>query len=258
MTDEPHGKGGEILNLYKKKSETPLETIERFAMAHPEYRGVKMTYAGRLDPMAEGVLLVLVGEKNKEREAYTALDKDYEFEFMLGIETDTHDVLGKIVSVKQPGKINKKEIENALKKYQGKFKQKYPAYSSKIVAGRALFDLARRNKLDTVIMPEHEVEVKNIEIVGSKEISRQEFKKFVEDGINAVTGDFRQEEILKLWNTYFAERAPELFVVYKAKVTSGGGFYVRQVVSDVGRDLGALAVTISILRTRVGGYTIAN
>ena len=88
-----------VLNLYKKKSETPLQTIERYVKAHPEFRRAKMTYAGRLDPMAEGVLVVLSGEKNKEREAYTGLDKDYEFEFVFGIETDNNEVLGKIVSI---------------------------------------------------------------------------------------------------------------------------------------------------------------
>jgi tRNA pseudouridine55 synthase len=119
-----------------------------------------MTYAGRLDPMAEGVLIVLTGEKNKEREAYTGLDKDYEFEFILGLETDTHDVLGKITETKQPKVISEKDIQNALKKFTGKFKQKYPAYSSKVVGGVPLFDLARKGKLATVVMPDHEVEVK--------------------------------------------------------------------------------------------------
>lgn len=243
-----------VLNLYKKKSETPLQTIERFVALHPEYKDVKMTYAGRLDPMAEGVLVVLTGEKNKEREAYTGLDKDYEFEFVLGIETDTHDILGKITSTKEVEKIDETEIEKVLKKYHGKFKQKYPAYSSKVVGGIPLFDLARKGKLDTVVMPEHEVEVKNIELVSTKKISREDFKKYIEDGINEVVGDFRQKEILKLWNAYF-EKAPEIFVIYKVRVTSGSGFYVRQLVSDIGVDLDTGAITTSILRTRVGHYT---
>ena len=55
-----------ILKLYKKEGETPLEAIERFRRKNPEYRNEKMTYAGRLDPMAEGVLLVLAGNECKK------------------------------------------------------------------------------------------------------------------------------------------------------------------------------------------------
>lgn len=248
----------QVLNLYKKKSQTPLQTIEHYVALHPEYKAVKMTYAGRLDPMARGVLLVLAGEKNKEREAYTGLDKDYEFEFILGIETDTYDLLGKITrTAEAPAvkKIAEKEIKKNFKKYEGKFMQKYPAYSSKVVNGSPLFDLARKGKLDMVVVPEHEVEVKKIELVDSREISPVDFKKYIEDGINAVVGDFRQKEILKLWDKYF-EKSPASFVVYKARVTGGSGFYVRQLVSDIGKDLKTRAITTSILRTRVGDYLL--
>jgi tRNA pseudouridine55 synthase len=256
MATNLDGKFDKVLNLYKRKSETPLQTIERYVSAHPEYKGVKMTYAGRLDPMAEGVLVVLTGEKNKEREAYTGLDKDYEFEFIFGVETDTHDVLGKITASKEFGKLTEKEIKDALKKYEGTFKQKYPAYSSKVVDGTPLFDLARKGKLGTIVMPEHEVEVRKIELLGSKEITRGDFAKQIQKDISAVTGDFRQAEILKVWNAYLSEKAPEAFVVYKAKVTSGSGFYVRQLVSDLGKALGTGAITTHILRTRVGSFTL--
>ena len=57
-----------VLNLYKKVGETPLECIKRFQSDHPEYQGEKMTYAGRLDPLASGVLLVLVGKECKQKE----------------------------------------------------------------------------------------------------------------------------------------------------------------------------------------------
>jgi len=52
----------EILNLYKNMGETPLECLERFKVENPKWQGVPMTYAGRLDPMAKGLLLVLAGD----------------------------------------------------------------------------------------------------------------------------------------------------------------------------------------------------
>ena len=74
--------------LYKEKGETPLECIERHQLHRP------YTYAGRLDPMAEGVLLVLEGEECKDRERYLSKDKTYEYECIVGIKTDTSDALG--------------------------------------------------------------------------------------------------------------------------------------------------------------------
>lgn len=248
-----------VLNLYKRKSETPLQTIERYVALHPEFSKTKMTYAGRLDPMAEGLLVVLSGEKNKEREIYTGLDKDYEFEFVLGVSTDTFDILGKITekkSLPQNG-VDEKIMAAALKKYMGEFEQKYPPYSSKVLNGTPLFELARRGVLQERDIPTHLVTASRLDSVSSRQISASEFSTFISSSIDAVRGDFRQKEILDMWKAYFADKAtPQTFTVYKARVSCGSGFYVRQLVSDLGRDLGVGAVTVSIVRTRVGTFMI--
>ncbi|HEY0908488.1 MAG TPA: hypothetical protein VGE35_04030 [Candidatus Paceibacterota bacterium] len=254
----------EVFNLYKKKSDTPLQTIERFITMNPKYNGVKMTYAGRLDPMAEGVLVVLAGEKNKERDSYTGLDKDYTFEFILGVQTDTYDVLGKItgsIDPKAPAKnITLTAVKNAAKKYTGTFEQEYPAYSSKVVDGIPLFDLARQGKVGDkegeIALPKHSVTATRLEIVGSRTMSREDFKKEIVRSIGFVKGDFRQEETIALWTKYLDGDAPETLTIFKGELSCGSGFYVRQLVSDLGKDLGTGAVTTSILRTRVGEYRI--
>jgi len=86
-----------ILLLNKKEGETPLEALN--ALRHKrgkKYQDIKMTYAGRLDPMASGVLLVLLGEETKNKEKYIALDKEYEFEVLFCVATDTYYILGKV------------------------------------------------------------------------------------------------------------------------------------------------------------------
>lgn len=250
-----------VLNLYKRKSETPLQTTERFVEAHPEYAGQKMTYAGRLDPMAEGLLVVLVGDKAKERDAYTGLDKDYDFELMFGVETDTLDTLGIIsktvdLSVKRLPTID--EVRAALGKYMGTFEQEYPAYSSKVVNGVSLFEYARRGTINTITIPKHQVTVSRLEVTSVTEVGREELGQNVLSSIAAVRGDFRQKHIAEAWEKYLSESAPETFAVYRLSVSCGSGFYVRQLVSDLGRHFGLGAVTLSIVRTRVGPYSIAD
>lgn len=247
-----------VLNLYKRKSETPLATIEHYVRMHPEYNKTKMTYAGRLDPMAEGVLVVLAGEKNKERDSYTGLDKDYTFEFVPGVSTDTFDVLGKIVAHKEKASISQEKIKGILKKYKGKINQAYPSFSSKVVDGKHLFEHARGGTLGDVTLPTHEVTVSSIELVGSREIGREDLKKQINTDISRMKGDFRQAEILAGWDSYFKSSAPESFTVFKVNISCGSGFYVRQLVSDIGNDLGTGAVTTSIVRTRVGEYKLSD
>ena len=83
-----------ILNIYKKTGETPLETINRLRADKPEYQNAKITYAGRLDPLAKGALILLAGDAVYEKEKYLKLDKEYEAEILFGFETDTYDILG--------------------------------------------------------------------------------------------------------------------------------------------------------------------
>ena len=80
--------------LYKNLGETPHEAILRYKKDHPEHKDLTMTYAGRLDPMAEGVLLVLSGDLVFEKDKFLDLPKNYEFEILWGFETDTLDLLG--------------------------------------------------------------------------------------------------------------------------------------------------------------------
>jgi len=82
--------------LEKTVGETPLSCAEAYRSEHPELVGVSMAYAGRLDPMASGKLLVLLGEECKNQTAYHGLDKEYEFSVLLGIGSDSHDVLGRL------------------------------------------------------------------------------------------------------------------------------------------------------------------
>ncbi|MDQ3244755.1 MAG: tRNA pseudouridine(55) synthase TruB, partial [bacterium] len=82
--------------LNKKEGETPLEALESFRVKAKIGKEVKMTYAGRLDPMASGLLIILAGEECKNKEKYLRLDKEYNFEVLFGFATDTYDILGKV------------------------------------------------------------------------------------------------------------------------------------------------------------------
>src|SRR3989344_9613864 len=99
-----------IIVLNKKEGETPLEALENFRPRNKEYKDIKMTYAGRLDPMASGLLLVLVGKEIKNKEKYLALNKEYDFKILFGFATDTYDILGRVTHSKVLTSVGMKEF----------------------------------------------------------------------------------------------------------------------------------------------------
>lgn len=106
----------------------------------------KIGHAGTLDPMATGVMVMLIGSNfTRLSNRFLNDDKEYIAEISLGAETDTYDAEGAIVSTSDiiPSKI---EIENVLKEFQGDILQVPPMYSAKKINGRKLYELARQGR----------------------------------------------------------------------------------------------------------------
>ncbi|MBU2632204.1 hypothetical protein KKG52_00650, partial [Patescibacteria group bacterium] len=183
------------LYLYKPISKTPLEIIEEFRKENPKYQNQKLAYAGRLDPMAEGLLLVLVEEECKKRKEYEKLDKEYEFEVLLGISTDTFDVMGKITKINlEEIKILPKKITEIIKKYKGEILQEYPPYSSPKVNGKPLFWWARKNRLNEIKIPSKKIRIYDLRFKSKTVVNSKELLETVHNRIEKVNGDFRQGE----------------------------------------------------------------
>lgn len=243
----------EIIKLYKEIGETPLESIHRFKSEHPEYKDTKMTYLGRLDPMAEGLLLVLAGNTNNKKD-YLELDKTYEFEVLWGFESDTYDVLGKIKSIGDgPQKLEGK-IKSLLKKIQNKTAQKYPPYSSRTVSGKSLFMWARENKIEEIDIPERSIKIFSIEHIHTRAVTGKEVLDDVSKKIAVVGGDFRQKEILNLWQNALIAKPNEVFMISKFVADVSSGTYIRGLANEMGKILKSGALAWSIKRTRVGEY----
>jgi tRNA pseudouridine55 synthase len=246
-----------ILLLNKKEGETPLSTLDGFRKKNKAYKNIKMTYAGRLDPMASGLLLILAGEETKNKEKYLRLDKEYKFEVLFGFATDSYDILGKITY--QPHRQDlwgkkelQKKIKENLKFFTGKFMQKYPIYSSKTVKGKQLFEYAREGR--KVKMPERGVFVKDLKFLKIRKINNLKLLTNIEKRVKRVKGDFRQEEILKIWRKKLKSNQDKSFLA-SFKIECGGGTYVRSIANNLGDKIGIPALAFSIKRTKIGNYS---
>ncbi len=251
MAQEQH-----ILNLYKEVGETPLECLIRFREFHKEYENVKMTYAGRLDPMAEGVLVVLAGSiQEAKKKEILEFDKEYEFEILWGFETDTYDVLGLVTQVgEEPTKNFDKRLPKLLGDAFKRKTQEYPPYSSRTVGGKSLFEWSREGRISEIDIPTRHIKIFSLDHIETRRVLQEEVLASIKEKISKVNGDFRQQDILKKWDESIEEGGYALISRCKGSVSSGT--YIRSLVYHLGKEMGSGALAYSIKRTRVGNYRI--
>lgn len=215
-----------------------------------------MGYAGRLDPMAEGVVVVLLGKENRHRAKYLNLDKEYIAECVFGLETDTHDILG-ILKTTSDKAVDVQQIEKAVHSFAGKQTQNYPPYSSKTIGGVPMYKLAREGKLGAMrSLPKKEIIIHSINIQKTNSMLKHEFEEYVISKLTNVRGNFRQKEILLEWKKYFNSSKREQYILYTLGISCSSGTYIRSLVHDVGKMLKSGAVLTHLLRTKVGNYSI--
>lgn len=247
---------GEVLNLYKQMGETPRERLERLRAQKPYYAHEVLSYAGRLDPMAEGVMLCLVGSANKRRELYLDMSKEYTLDVLFGFSTDTYDVLGRVMDAGDVSSITPAGIKKGLNEFRGTVTQEYPPFSSKTVDGKALFEWARGGTLSAIVLPTRSVVVHEIELENVYKITEEQLRAYIEENVEKVQGDFRQDEILRLWRRRLREGGEREFPCATIKISCSSGTYARSIAHGLGNELGAPALALHILRSKVGEYDI--
>ncbi len=239
--------------IEKEEGETPLQALERFRATRTDLARVPLTYAGRLDPMATGLLVILIGEECKRRDAYTGLDKEYEFEILFGAATDTGDVLGllKEYAAIQPGV----PFDEIIR--EGTFTLPYPAYSSKTVGGIPLFRYALEGRLHDIRVPEREMTVQSAAFIGSRTMTGTVVRSEVMRRIGSLRydvhgpaeNDFREDKVRASWDGF-----PDgVYTLARYRVRVTGGTYIRSLVDDAARTMRMPALAYSIKRTRVIG-----
>lgn len=107
----------------------------------------KIGHAGTLDPLATGLMIMLIGKATKVSQFLISLDKRYEGEFLLGVETDSQDADGQVVQEKPVSpEINEERVKEEMKSFLGDQYQTPPMFSAKKIDGVPLYKMARKGK----------------------------------------------------------------------------------------------------------------
>ncbi len=247
--------------LHKEVGETPLMALRAWKDTHPEYADIPLAYAGRLDPMAEGKLLILLGEECKHQDRYRDLDKEYEIEVLIDVGSDTGDALGIVTLSPEETQIEESMLRAALKKEEGVHMRAYPAYSSKTVNGKPLFLHALEGTVSQIQIPEHKEHIYALKHLGTELLSAPALQTRINsflakapttDEESKVLGaDFRIDAVRESWDALFQNRSRS-FAIIRLRVACGSGTYMRTLAERIGESLGARALALSIHRTRIG------
>ena len=149
-----------ILIVDKQQGMTSHDVVD---LIRKRFRIKKCGHAGTLDPIATGVLVILIGNSTKSSNQLMSEDKEYSGSLTLGAVSDTGDAWGKIVDSGKPVSFSETAIRDAFKKFLGELEQTPPAYSAVKVGGHKLYELARKG-IPVTAKP-RKINIKDIEIL---------------------------------------------------------------------------------------------
>ena len=122
----------------------------------------KVGHAGTLDPMATGVLVILIGKYTKSASSFLSDDKEYDAVLMLGATSDTGDAWGRVEKSEVAVTMSEKEIKDTFNKFLGPIEQVPPSYSAVKFKGKKLYELARKGIM--VKVAARKIVIKKLEI----------------------------------------------------------------------------------------------
>lgn len=185
----------------------------------------KIGHAGTLDPLATGLLVLLLGrEYTKRQTEFLHADKTYYCEARFGMETDSYDTDGTVLADRPWSEIQHltdAAIQDAVEDLTGTIEQQVPPYSAVKVDGEKLYELARQGRLDELdTLPSREVTVHEFELV---ELNRDELQGF-------LTASFR--------------------------IRCSSGTYVRSLIHDLGQAVAVGATVTALRREEIDAFDV--
>lgn len=185
----------------------------------------RVGHAGTLDPLASGVLIVLVGkEATKRQNEFMGLPKEYEAAITCGSVSETDDAEGPLTpraTLQQLMDLKKEDVVRVLPQFIGTIQQRPPIYSAIKKNGQPLYKKARRGQITATDMVPRTVTIDEIELIR------------------------------------FISATPPFPPLIRLRIACQKGVYIRSLGRDIGEALGVGAYLSELKRTAVGPYTLA-
>ncbi|MEK9175341.1 MAG: tRNA pseudouridine(55) synthase TruB [Patescibacteria group bacterium] len=205
-----------ILLIDKLKGITSFDVIR---ILRKKLGKKKMGHAGTLDPLASGLMIIGIDKGTKKLNDFLKLPKVYEAEVLLGIQTTTGDMEGKIIAQKNVETVSMDDTNKVLENMVGKIILPVPIYSAIKIASKPLYKYARTNL--AVRPPSKEMEIFWIKLINSSLCTN-----------------------------------PKNSLIISIELEVASGTYIRSIAEEIGRRLGYPATTKNLRRTKIGDFKI--
>jgi tRNA pseudouridine55 synthase len=195
-------------------------------------------HLGTLDPLATGVLPLVIGNLTRLAQFYTDSEKTYEGVIRFGFATDTYDADGEVIGAAQTVKVSLEDVRELAARFRGVIQQMPPPFSAKKTRGVPAYKLARKHK--EVPLTPVQVEIKEFEILGLSDVAEEDVadkKSLPADPSEKVTQQGTRAR-------------------FRARVASGT--YMRSVAHDMGKLLGCGAHLESLRRISVAEFELSD
>lgn len=213
----------------------------------------KLAFTARLDPMALGFVPILIDDDCKKMDNALTKSKKYTVKIIIGIKTDSDDILGLIQKISVCNNYNNyiNKLKTRLIEYCSNtpvnIKQKFHYFSTKQL-------LARGKNNDTQYY--HNVSLKNINILEINKLDSVEFINHIINKINIVdkNKNFRQNTIISQYKWFLNQneiKIPEYLNYIKVELDVSSGFFIRQFVCDLSDELNIPLMCFQITRTHI-------
>ncbi|MCR5741682.1 MAG: tRNA pseudouridine(55) synthase TruB [Gammaproteobacteria bacterium] len=204
--------------LVNKNDDKTSNNLDNYIKKNLQFK--RVGHLGTLDPLAKGLMILMVDDATKYAKYFDNLDKTYIIEVMLGKTTRSLDLEGEVISEMDFDYTSKEdELDNILNSFKGKYQQTPPIYSSIKVNGKKYYELANKNI-------DFEPKKRDVEVFDIKRLSDISYH----DNVSTFT-----------------------LIVHVSK-----GYYVRSLAKEIGDKLNVPSLCSSILRVKSGEFSLGD
>lgn len=236
---------GVVYLVEKPLGLTPLQALEEFKSSYEGDLPETLTYAGRLDPMAEGLLPIVDGKDTELKKKVATLSKVYCADILFGVSTDSGDLLGKVMEINFRA-IEQKNVEKIGNKVLGVHEYEIPRFSSPIIAKHDL------DEIEETLPLRKQMNVISVNYLSSRVVSQKDILERLEGAEKKLSGDFRHSEIQKTWKNVFLDQT--IFTLHSFEFEVESGAYIRSIASYMGGLLNLPTCLFSLKRIKVGEW----
>lgn len=220
----------------------------------------KIGHAGTLDPLADGLLILLIGrDATKQQDSFMGQPKVYEGTVIFGVSSESEDAEGPLQlssQLEDLDTLNAEKVSAAFEKFIGTTEQVPPLYSAIQVDGKRLYKVARSGAASEVVIPTRSITIDKIDLLNFIPLSVDANPENITELLRATPPENLKHRERYQWYANRSHEIQQLLPTARIRVHCQKGVYIRSLARDLGVALNTVAFLGNLTRTHIGEYSL--